>query len=179
MKDSFPIEFSFTFNNANTAAGLKSRTFIFPTFPAYFDANKYNQKCKVEFVGFGVDNDIPAESTAHIIFKGIKSNQFRLNRTLGAGNALVEQSFIPTPLTLILQTHDGEPLVANYGNLSVGVDNAIICDNLWGSSVEIEVRETFRCGIGGDANFAVANADDNFSIVMKITPISEEKCGCK
>lgn len=178
MKDSIPIEFSFTFNNADTPAGIKSRTMIFPTAPMFLDAN-YNQKCKVEFVGFGTDNNIPAETTAYIIFKGIRSNQFRLNKTLDAADALVEQEFVPTPLTLILQTHTGEPDEVNYGNVSVGTDNTIICDNLWGSSVELELRLTLKSGIGGDNNFALATGDANFSIVMRITPFSEEKCGCK
>ena len=179
MKTDLPIEFSLSFNLVDDAQGKISRTFIFPTFPSYLNEKTYNQKCMVEFISFSCDGALTAaESICYIVFKGIKSNQFRLKKTNNAlGNAIVSQEFVPTPLSLLIDTHTGA-LNLNAGNISMGTSNPIICDNLWGSQVELEFRELAGIGADINTNYAVKHGAVNIGVVMRITPISEEKCGC-
>lgn len=179
MKTDIPIEFSLQFNLNNTAEDIISRNFIFPTAPPYLNEKTYNQKCMVEFICFSTDAAITGnEGFVYVIFKGIKGNQFR-NHPINTANglSLARVEIQPLPLSLIISTHTGG-INVNNGNVSIGTSNPIICDNLWGSSVEIEVRETF--GVGGAAanNFKVINGNINCNLVMRITPFSEEKCGC-
>lgn len=179
MKTDVPIEFSLQFSLADTALGLLSRNFIFPTFPAYLNEKTYNQKCMVEFISFSTDAGITGnEAFVYVMFKGIKGNQFRsqpINTDDGLNLKKVEIS--PLPLTLIVSSHTGG-INVNNGNISIGTSNPIICDNLWGSSVEMEVRETVAVGAQTANNFNIINGNVNCNLVMRITPFSEEKCGC-
>ena len=179
MKKDLPIEFSFTVNFNNGAAPLLSRNFVMPTFPAYLNQKTYNQKCIVEFISFSTDAALTNnESLCYIVFKGIKSNQFRLQKiNNAAGDSIVSQEFVPTPLSLIFSTHAGA-INANEGNICVGTSNPIVCDNLWGAQVELEFREQVGIGEAADDNYKVKVAPSNCNIVMRITPFSEEKCGC-
>lgn len=177
MKKELPIEFSLQFNLTASAEALLSRTYIFPTAPPYLNSNTYNQKCMVEFVSFSTDAAITGnEAFVYVMFKGIKGNQFR-NHPINTDNGLnlKRMDLQPLPLTLIVSSHAGG-VNANNGNISVGTSNPIICDNLWGSNVEIEVRET--SGFGGAAanNFNVINGNVNCNLVMRVTPFSEDKC---
>ena len=142
MKKDLPIEFSLTVNFNNGAGPLLSRNFVMPTFPAYLNQKTYNQKCIVEFISFSTDAALTAnESLCYIVFKGIKSNQFRLKKNNNdAGNTIVSQEFVPTPLSLIVSTHTGA-INANEGNICVGTSNPIVCDNLWGAQVELELSQ--------------------------------------
>ena len=179
MKTDIPIEFQIVFSNAADPDGRISRNFIFPTAPAYFNANTYNQKCMVEFLSISTDGDITAgnESTIFIQFEGIKSNQFRLAKTLTAnGLNLASQSFIPTPLQLNYTTHAGG-VNLNAGNVSMGTSNPIICDNVWGKSVEIKVYELENSGSTAATNFSPILSNTIVNIVMRITPFTED-CGC-
>jgi hypothetical protein len=179
MKKDLPIEFSLTVSFDAGAAPLVSRNFVMPTFPAYLNQKTYNQKCIVEFISFSSDAALTAnESLCYIIFKGIKSNQFRLQKINNAGgNSIISQEFVPTPLSLIFSTHTGGFNV-NEGNIGVGSDNPIVCDNLWGSQVELELREQVGIGENSTDNYKVIVGPSNCNIVMRITPFSEEKCGC-
>lgn len=175
MKKELPIEFSLQFNLNNAAEQLRSRNFIFPTAPPYLNGKSYNQKCMVEFLSFSTDAALtPNESFVYVIFKGIKGNQFR-NAPINAddGLSLVRMDLQPIPLSLIVSTHTGG-LNVNNGNVSVGTSNPIICDNLWGSNVEIEVRETIAIGGVAANNYNVINGNINCNLVMRVTPFSEE-----
>jgi hypothetical protein len=175
MKKELPIEFSLQFNLNNAAEQLRSRNFIFPTAPPYLNEKSYNQKCMVEFISFSTDAQLTAnESFVYVIFKGIKGNQFRtapINTDNGLN--LQRQDLQPSPLSLIVSTHTGG-INVNNGNICVGTSNPIICDNLWGSNVEIEVRETIAIGGAAANNYRVINGNINCNLVMRVTPFSEE-----
>lgn len=177
MKDEYPVEFSLTFN-LGADARASGRHIIFPTAPFYLDAKTYNQKCKVEFVSLASDANVSAnEVTIYIEFRGVKSNQWRLNRTKDAANVLVSQEFVQTPLTCIFDTHAGGTNI-NSGNLSIGSSNFVICDNFWGTQAEIGLKQTIGSGLGTDVNFADVPAGvANITLLMRVTPFSMEK-GC-
>ena len=143
MKTDVPIEFQIVFSNAADPDGRVSRNFIFPTAPAYLNANTYNQKCMVEFVSLTTDGDITG------------GNESSINYT----------------------THNGGHNF-NNGNISMGTSNPIICDSVWGKSVEIKVYELEGGGSTAATNFRHILSNTIVNIVMRITPFSEEKCGC-
>lgn len=179
MKKNMPIEFSFQFN-PSVAATTRMR---FPTAPAFLDAETYNQKCKVEFVSMGISAVSSVnETTIYLVFNGIPSNQYRLLPIKDGANALVSREFINTPLTAVFFTHD-DPSGAsgkgqfNNGNIITNGGAYVVCNSVWGQEVNLELREIVGTGLGGDANNAKISPDVNISVVMRITPITED-CGC-
>lgn len=177
MKEYPPLEFSLQFNPSEA----DSLRFRFPTAPAFLDKN-YNQKCKVEFVSLGVATAASAaETTIYIIFNGIPSNQYRLLPIKNAANALISREFVNTPLSAIFYTHD-DPSGAsgkgqfNNGNIITNGGAYVVCNSVWGQEVRLEVREITGTGLGAQAVNQLNNTDTDISLVMRITPFSENDC---
>lgn len=178
MKKNMPIEFSFQYN-PSVADSTRMR---FPTAPAFLDADTYNQKCKVEFVSMGLNAVASVnETTLYLVFNGIPSNQYRL-LPIKDGTDLISREFINTPLTAIFYTHDDGGGTAgkgqfNNGNIITNGDAYVVCNSIWGQEVKLELREIVGTGLGGDANNVLITPNVNISVVMRITPITED-CGC-
>lgn len=179
MKENTPFEFSLQFN----PSVAESMRFRFPTAPAYLDANTYNQKCKVEFISMGLSAAASAnETTLYFVFNGIPSNQYRLLPIKDAANALISREFVNTPLSALLYTHDDSGGTQgkgqfNNGNVITNGGAYVICNSVWGQEVKLEVREIVATGLGGFAQNSVINPNVNMSLVMRITPFTED-CGC-
>lgn len=179
MKEYPPLEFSLQFN-PNDAVSMNFR---FPTAPAYLD-NKYNQKCKIEFVSMGASAVMSAnETTVYIIFNGISSNQYRLfpdKATIGGvANSLRSREFINTPLSCIFYCHEDPSSASgrgqfNNGNIITNGNAYIVSDAVWGKEVNLQVREVINAGLGADANNSLITPNCDISIVMRITPFTEE-----